>query len=183
MPKRIVYTRHDGGVAICSPSATALTYMTGGGGRWDGFDPGFLDRQIAQQARDGVGERAAQRFVMAMQFGGCTTAEANEIMRDRYCAHLGTGCELWDQNDIPQDRWFRDAWRRSHNGGPICVDMQSARRIQRARLADFSEQQRVDLSWPRWRERIRRAQTPEALKATWPKLRAPRIIVPDRLAA
>ena len=30
MPKRIVYTRPDGGVAVCAPSHTALRYMTGG---------------------------------------------------------------------------------------------------------------------------------------------------------
>lgn len=171
MPKRIIYTRHGGGVSICAPSATALAYMTSGGGRWDGFDPGFLDRQIAKQSEHGVGERAARRFVQAMQFGGCTTAEANEIMRDRFCAHLGTGCELWAVDEIPQDRWFRNAWRRSHNGGPICVDMQAARRIQRARLADFTMRKKVDLVWPRWYGRIRRAGTIEELKAVWPNLR------------
>jgi hypothetical protein len=88
MPKRIVFTRHDGEVAVCAPSLTAMAYMTGGGGRWDGFPRGFLDRQIAKQSEE-CGERHAHRFVMAMQFGGCTDAEAYELMRDRFCAHLG----------------------------------------------------------------------------------------------
>jgi hypothetical protein len=133
MPKRIIYTRHDGGVSICAPSLTAMAYMTGGGGRWDGFPPGFLDRQIAEQSKHGVGERAAVRFVHAMQFGGCSTAEAYGIMRDRFCAHLGTGCELWDVEDIPTDRSYRNAWRRSHNGGPIWIDGRKALAIDEAR--------------------------------------------------
>ena len=111
--------------------------MTGGGGRWDAeirFLPrGFMDRQIAAQARHGVGERAAARFVRAMQWGGLTTAEAYAVMRDRFCAHLGTGCELWDTADVPRDRTYRDAWRRSHNGGPIVIDEIKAREIDEIR--------------------------------------------------
>jgi hypothetical protein len=65
--------------------------------------PGFLDRQIAKQAEE-CGEHDAHRFVMAMQFGGCSDAEAYEIMRDCFCAHLGWGIELWDKADVPTDR-------------------------------------------------------------------------------
>jgi hypothetical protein len=106
--------------------------MTGGGGRWDGFSRGFLDRQIAKQAEE-CGEWAAARFVRAMQFGGLSTPEAYAVMRDRFCAHLGTGCELWDLEDVPTDRTYRDAWRRSHNGGPIIIDARAAREIDEAR--------------------------------------------------
>jgi hypothetical protein len=130
--KRLVYTRHDGGVSICAPSLTALAYMTGGGGRWDDiirWDREFLDRQIAAQAKDSVGEWAAARFVRAMQFGGLTTAEAYGIVRDRFCAHLGTGCELWDVEDVPTGRRYRNAWRRSHNGGPIFLDGRAVLKI------------------------------------------------------
>lgn len=136
MRKRIVYTRPDGGVSICAPFITALAYMTGGGGRWDDilrWDRGFLDRQIAEQSKYGVGEWAAARFVRAMQFGGCSTSEAYGIMRDRFCAHLGTGHELWDVEDVPRDRTYRDAWRRSHNGGPILIDAHKALEIDEAR--------------------------------------------------
>ncbi len=73
---------------------------------------GFLDSQIAKQSEE-CGERNAHRFVMTMQFGGCTDAEAYNLMRDRLCAHEGTGCELCDVAHIPTDRWFRDAWIRS----------------------------------------------------------------------
>jgi hypothetical protein len=141
--KRIIYTRPDGGVSICAPSLTALRYMTGGGGRWDGFPRGFLDRQIELQAGHGVGEWAAARFVRAMQFGGLTTAEAYAIMRDRFCAHLGTGCELWDVEEIPTDRIYRDAWRRSHNGGPIYLDRRKVIEIDERRAWSAYEAQQV----------------------------------------
>jgi hypothetical protein len=139
--KRIVYTRPDGCVSICAPSLTALRYMTLGGGRWDGHGRGFLERQIAEQSKFGVGERAAVRFVHAMQFGGCSSAEAYGIIRDRFCAHLGTGCELWDIADVPSDRRYRDAWRRSHNGGPIYIDDDLAMQIdERAAWAAYEAQ-------------------------------------------
>jgi hypothetical protein len=166
----IVYTRRDGCVSVCAPSLTALRYMTGGGGRWDGHDPGFLDRQLVEQSKYGVGERNARAFIHAMQFGGCTEAEGYGIMRDRFCAHLGSGCELWRKDDIPADRWFRDAWRRSHNGGPIYTSMSVARKIQMKRLRACADRNRLELRFSFWRERIRRAETSEALKAVWPKL-------------
>jgi hypothetical protein len=181
MPKRIVYTRHDGEVAVCAPSLKAMAYMTGGGGRWDGFPRGFLDRQIAKQAEYGVGEWAAARFVRAMQFGGLSNAEAYAIVRDRFCGHLGTGHELWDVADIPADRWFRDAWVRSHNGGPIDICMKRARRIQWARARSFVARenkrrtldidgfdQLLELDYQRLRRSIRAASTPNELKGIWP---------------
>ena len=133
MIRRIVYTRPDQGVSVFAPSLTALSYMTGGGGRWDGAPRGFLERQIEAQSKNGVGEWAARRFVTAMQFGGLTTAEAYGVMRDRFCAHLGTACELWSLEDLPKDRVHRDAWRRSHNGGPIWIDEKIAQQIDEHR--------------------------------------------------
>jgi hypothetical protein len=148
MPKRIVYTRTGGGVSVCAPSLTALRYMTGGGGRWDGFPRGFLERQVAAQAKHGVGEWAAARFVRAMQFGGLSTPEAYAVMRDRFCTHLGTGCELWDAEDVPTDRTYRDAWRRSHNGGPILIDQRKALEIDETRMWRAYEAARSRASSP-----------------------------------
>jgi hypothetical protein len=180
--RRIVYTRRDGGVSVCAPSLTALAYMTGGGGRWNDvvcWDRGFLDRQIAEQAKYGVGEWAASRFVRAMQYGGLTSAEAYGVMRDRFCAHLGTGCELWDLADVPTDRWFRDAWRRSANGGPIDIHMPKARRIQLDRIkAAVARHNAPRLAIgrrplvPRWGDlgnSIRHARDAEELKRVWPE--------------
>jgi hypothetical protein len=209
MPKRLVYTRPDGGVSVCAPSLTALRFMTGGGGRWDP-PPGkmwyrwddkshlidvpdhlrgqrfiaptwFLNAQIDAQAKDGAGERAARRFVHAMQFGGCTDPEAYEIIRDRFCAHLGSGFELCDTADIPTDRWFRDAWVRSHNGGPIDVSLPKARiihfrkvkhAVERENARRLEEMELFDrLIEPNWcaiREAIRRADDVAKLRHVWP---------------
>jgi len=131
--RHIVYTRPGGLVSICTPSATAFAYMTKGGGRWDGLPRGFLQVQIERQIAAGHHADAARRFVRAMQFGGLTDAEAYAVFRDRDCAHRGTGCELWDVEDIPIDRTYRDAWRRSHNGGPIYIDELAAMKIDEAR--------------------------------------------------
>jgi hypothetical protein len=179
LPKRIVYTRPDGGVSICAPSLTALRFMTGGGGRWDGYPRGFLDRQISKQAEE-CGERNAHRFVIAMQFGGCTDAVAYELMRDRFCAHQGTGIELWDVGDVPKDRWFRDAWVRSHNGGPIDISLSKARDIQfrkiKAAVAFENNHRMADLDlfdcpltpdWSTIRDAIRRADDVAKLRRVW----------------
>jgi hypothetical protein len=199
MPEQrfILYTRPDGGVSVCAPSLTALRYMTQGGGRWDPPEgkmwfrannashlidvpyhlrgqrfiapTWLLNAQIDAQAVDGVGECAARRFVHAMQFGGCTEAEAYEIMRDRFCAPHGSAFDLIDAP--PLDRWFRDAWRRSHNGGPVWIAMPLARRIQARKIADFARERKLELRLQNWRARIRKAQTPQELKAIWPQIR------------
>ena len=52
----------------------------------------------------------------------------------QFCAHLGTGCELWDTADVPTDRRHRDAWRRSHNGGPIWLDQRKVVKIDERRM-------------------------------------------------
>ena len=116
-----------------------------------------------------------------MDEGGCTTAQAFEIIRDRDCGHLGTGHELWSAADLP-DRWFRNAWRRSHNGGPISIDMDKAREIQfsrirhavkaendlrREQLRRFSKPVRV--SFGRLADRIHKADSPRELRRIWPQ--------------
>jgi hypothetical protein len=146
---------------------------------WDGFARGFLDRQIAKQSEE-CGERNAHRFVMAMQFGGCTDAEAYEVMRDRFCAHMGSGIELWAVGDVPTDRWFRDAWVRSHNGGPIGISVAKARGIhfRKIKHAVESENKRrleeieqfdhlIEPNWGAIREAIRRADDPTTLQRVW----------------
>lgn len=166
MPKRIIITRPDGCVLICAPSALAMAYMTGTGGRWTpplgkmwlrwerrsylvdvphGFRHllfpvplWFLNAQIAAQTKDCANPTAAARFVHAMQFGGCSADEAYDIMSARFCAHLGA-CELWDTKDVPTDRAHRDEWRRSHNGGPIWIDETKATEIDERRAWDAYE--------------------------------------------
>jgi len=167
--ERILYTRHDGGVSICHPAAECMRWMTNGG-LWADRLRGYIDEQIERQIAAGHHRRAAERFAHALAFGGCTDAEALEIIRDRDCGHLGTAYELLDVSDIPTDRWFRDAWRRSHNGGPIYVDMRKARKIQLAKLTGFASERKLELRMDRWRQRVRKAETPEHLKSLWPSI-------------
>ena len=179
MRKRIVFTRFEGGVSICCPAKEAIAWM-GCGGFWNDQPRGFMDAQIERQIARGVAPDVASRYAHAMQFGGCTTAEALEIIRDRDCAPRGTAIELWDVSEVPTDRWFRDAWRRSHNGGPISVDLKLARPIQwkKAKSAIASENKRradefertplIEVDWDRIRERIRSAMDEHDLREIWP---------------
>lgn len=142
----------------------------------------WLDEQISRNIAAGHREYAVRRYLSAMQDGGCTTAEALEIIRDRDCSHLGTGFELWRADELPS-RWFRDAWRRSHNGGPIMIDMTAAREIQITRIASAIDAENKHRSG--WLsllrglspleipigpivDQIHKADTPEELRRAWP---------------
>lgn len=181
MIKRIVYTRHDGGVTVCCPSATAIAWL-GCGGFWGRCPRGFADVQIESMIARGVNPYAAQRYAKAMTVGGCTTAEALEIIRDRDCAHLGTGIELWGVDELPHDRWFRDAWRRSANGGPIDIELKLARPIQfkhikfavdaenKRRASDFELFDKpIEPDFGAIRESIKRARDDVELRSIWPQ--------------
>lgn len=179
MIRRIVYTRPDGGVTACTPTRWCLARLSSGG-----FFPGgpaAVDSQVERGLAIGRKEWAVRRYVRAMQDGGCTTAEAYEIIRDRDCAHLGSGFELWSADGLP-DRWFRDAWRRSHNGGPITIDINAARTIQFRKIkaaADRENRRRtaeidlfdcpLTLPLGALRDRIRRADSVDDLRRIWPE--------------
>ena len=179
MDKRIVYTRHDGGVSICTPTDWIVSALCNGGGIWDHLPPGVMDRQIASMVKRGVRADAAHRYAKAAMFGGCTTAEALEIIRDRDCAHLGTAIELWDASEVPTDRWFRDAWRRSHNGGPISVSLDLAKPIQIQRIGEAvivenrkrERELMVPLDYDRdlLRGKVMSARDEIELRQIWPK--------------
>jgi hypothetical protein len=183
--KRLVYTRkRDGGVTINTPSPECIRWMSCGG-FWRGMGRGFVEAQIERQIAAGRDPDAARRFANAMAFGGCSTQEALAILRDRDCAHKGTGIELWDLADVPTDRWFRDAWRRSHNGGPIDIDLEKARRVQARRIdaALKREQKRrsefwtahiekvpaLDVDLGRVGDAILAARDVDALRRVWPR--------------
>lgn len=181
MRKRIVYTRNDGGVSICHPSASIISWL-GRGGLWSKHPRGFAERQIESMIARGVRADAARRYAKAILFGGCTTAEALEIIRDRDCAHLGTAIELWDIEDIPGDRWFRDAWKRSRNGGPISIDLKAARPIQfqkithavnaenKRRSSDFERfDQKIEPDFYKLKAAILASRDEVELRHVWPK--------------
>lgn len=168
MIPRIVYTQPDGKVSICQPAPQAIRAFCSGGG-FPNIRLDAINAHIDAEIEAGRSPRLAMRYVHGLAFGGHTAAEAYAIIRDRDCAPYGTAHELIDLRDLPSDRWFRSAWRRSHNGGPIGIDMAAARKIQLRRIKSAAEKQKADLELPRWRERIRRASSPEQLRQIWPR--------------
>lgn len=164
---RIVYTRVDGGVSVCIPDPNCLRIMTGGGKG----EPvrGWCETQIERRIAEGRNPDGAARFVRAVAFGGLTTAEALAAIRDCDALHLGSGHELWTPDELP-DRWFRDAWRRSGNGGPIRIDLDAARPIQwrqlrqRAREATQDDYIPDQTDWGRVRAEIHRARDVDDLR-------------------
>lgn len=177
---RIVYNRFkDGLVSICSPTPWALGMMSCGG-FWN-KERGFADRQIASMVNRGIREDVAARYAKAMMFGGCTTAEALEIIRDRDCSPHGYAIELWDVDDIPKDRWFRNAWKRSHNGGPIGIDLNLAKPVQwqrvnaiiqkenKRRFNSFEGLHSIEFDRDRLREKIKNARDEIELRHIWPE--------------
>lgn len=182
--RRIIYNRNeDSGVSVCCPTDWALTAMCSGGAwrEFPWFYPGFDKVQIERMIKRGIRADVAQIYARAMMEGGCTTAEALEIIRDRDCAPVGTAIELWAFSDVPTDLWFRDAWKRSHNGGPIYVDLEKAKPIQfghvRQALSNENLRRRkfdvwkspLELDLDRFRQRVLEAESVDQLRLLWPK--------------
>ncbi len=177
--RKIVYTRHsDGGVSVYTPKRKCLTAMALGG-YWADEPPGYGELQVEWQIAGGIDPDAARRFVRALTFGGLTEAEGYAMLRDRDCAHLGYHLDLIDHADLP-DRWFRGAWRRSHNGGPVGVDLKLARPLQwkyareavaaenKRRLDAFDTERPIEPNWEQIRTAIKHARDEEELRRVWP---------------
>ncbi len=176
--KLFAVTRPDGCVTLVTPSWRAIRVYGSGAGPdaeacgtnwyWNAKRRGFLAEQEERQIAAGHPAHAVRRHIHAMTFGGLTTAEALELIRDRDCAVFGTAADLIDIEDV-RDRWFRNAWRRSRNGGPISIDLKAARRIQYRRITRMGEKAKAVLKLDRWRDKIRMAKTPEELRRIWPE--------------
>lgn len=175
----IVYTCPDGVVAVCHPAPEFTNGWLAHGGYWWDKPRGWADAWIARRTAEGRQEWAVAQFARKVQLGGCSTSEAMAIIRDFDCSHLGTGFDLWSVQEFP-DRWFRNAWRRSHNGGPIFIDMEAARKIQLGRIASaidvenkrrggwLSEAKPLRVSKVRILNEINKADSPEQLQRIWP---------------
>tara|TARA_R110000868_G_scaffold350020_1_gene611284 strand:+ start:266 stop:742 length:477 start_codon:yes stop_codon:yes gene_type:complete len=146
---------------------------------WQGKSQAFIDRQVYLQALAGIREDHAAAFAKAIAFGGVSERDAYRIICDRDCARNGELHELQDTDEIPSDRWFRDAWRRSRNGGPIGVNLELARPIQWERLQDAIEREnrrRERLLTPippiaaaeNFRAGVCHARDDEELRRVWP---------------
>ena len=126
--KHIVFTRFDQrGVAICTPTRELFERMSIGG--CEGAPSSFIEEQVFLQMKAGIKKDHAIAFAKAITFGGVPEREVYELVKDRDCARFGTLHELQDTDELPFDRWFRDAWRRSANGGPIGIDLEKAKDI------------------------------------------------------
>lgn len=135
--KRIVYTRNDGGVTVNCPAPRIFAEMQRGA--WGHRPRGWVDYQVEMAIKDGRDPAGVKRFAMAMVKGGVTEKDCWAIIRDRDTLHKGRLHELQNLEDLP-DRWFRNAWRRSHNGGPVGIDLEIARVIQWDRLTEAADE-------------------------------------------
>lgn len=129
--ERILATQANGSVHITCPSEWAIAALMHGGA-WDRHWPGFWIVQVARQVARGVPAEAAYRYARTMMTGGATRRQAVEIIAARDCR--GAAVEIVDVAEIPDDRTYRDAWRRSQNGGPIWIDDVEKERIQEERM-------------------------------------------------
>lgn len=92
-----------------------------------------MDERVAREIEGGSPPDVAKRWVSALALGGNTEADAWGLIRDRDCSRHGTAFDVVDLRSLP-GRTFRDAWRRGHNGGPITIDLKSARAIRFRRI-------------------------------------------------
>lgn len=177
----IVSTRSDGGVSLTYPTAEIMSWLTLGGAPEGYFGRINWDAQIDEMTKRGVYETVAVRYVHGLQAGGFTDAEAYELLRDRDTKPEWTGKELWDLSEVSTDRWYRNAWRRSPNGGPIYIDLQRAKPVQfsRIRTAIHEENTRrvndidlfdalVEYDLLEIKRRILQASSEPELRSIWP---------------
>lgn len=129
--RRILHTSANGGVTVTHVSPQFMRFMTCGGGWKTGRSEA---EEIHHQCLAGHNSDVSARFVRAAMRGGLAEYEAYCVIRDRDCA-AGLAHDVIDARDLP-DRWFRNAWRRSSNGGPVWVDDDAAKRIQWRKILD-----------------------------------------------
>ena len=136
--ERILTTLPDGGVTITCPSERAVSCLmrgaTGPWHPWFGMPWWFGAVQFSRMISAGIMPTAAYRYVRTMFVGGVSRRDAIGIIAARDCGHMGTAIEIVDISEIPTDRTYRNAWRRSQNGGPIWIDDAAAIRIDEQRL-------------------------------------------------
>lgn len=179
MAQAFLYTRFkDNGVTVQYPAPECLRALASGG--YYGRPPrGFIEEQIERQVRDGRTRQGAARFTNALVYGCGNSKLALDILRDRDCAHRGFNIEIIDTAELP-DRWFRDAWTRSANGGPVSINLEHARTIQWAKIKravsderlmrqlSFVRRSALRVFWVGLRSAIDRARDEDELRRVWP---------------
>lgn len=194
--KWIVSRQENDIVAITCPAPYFMKAVTHGGfGRIPGVDGQKAeDKQVDNMVRSGYDEDFSSRFVRALIVGGETDAGGLELIKDRHLAEQADHAVVgWD--DLPTDRWFRNAWRLSDNG-IVYVDMEVARLLFAQKLLgrkaeevkqlvadietailtgksnDQAEAAHValkNIDMHALAAEMAKAETPEALRALWPE--------------
>lgn len=181
LPAFIFNNYADTALSIFYPRKEPVYFM-GCGGWWDEHpNPrGYVDTQIRRLTKSGVLPDAAAAFAKAMQFGGKTTNEALEIIKNRACGHVGYNIEIVSKEDLPHDRWFRNAWTRNHNGA-VSIDLEKARPIQWERLRITLQREntrreqllfelpKVDVPIYSIKTYIKNASSVDELRRIWPE--------------
>lgn len=178
--KSILTTGFNREVYITTPSEEIMLALTGGG-LWRNPSRGFVEQQIEINIREGRDKAGSVKFCRALAHGGLTTAEAYSVLRDRDCGWLGTGHELISLSELP-DRYFRDAWTRSPNGGPCYIDIKKARKLHFTYLRGYANMllrciandmdhfdTHIDINWHSVKSAIINCDTPEKVKRVIPE--------------
>jgi len=140
---RVLCTKPDGGVFIITPFDTCLDELRLGiveARAQRGFDQDELDRayEAGKFLRDAAWRpdfdekrrrTLAHTWIECLNAGGLSEREAMELIRDLSAPAFSLAWEIVDVSEIPGDRTHRDAWKRSHNGGPIWIDEAKAAAI------------------------------------------------------
>ena len=138
-PQCIDTLRDGGGISTAFMSRTGFRDWLKGSHNWKTImgwwwrDEVPLDLAIAWEAEKFVRdtswrpdrkdrEALAQRWINALHLGGLSEREAVALIIEKDAPAWSTAHEIVNVSDLPQDRTYRDAWRRSHNGGPIYID-------------------------------------------------------------
>lgn len=79
-------------------------------------------------------EAFASQWIDGLMHGGLGEGEAVALIGEYSRPPFSTALEIVDVSEIPEDRTYRDAWRRSANGGPIWIDDAQAQAIDEARM-------------------------------------------------
>ncbi len=136
--ERIITTLPDGSVSVTCPAEGAILCLqhgtTGPWHPWFGAPWWFPYVQFGRMVTRGVKAKAAWRYASTMVNGGASRREAIAIIADRDCSNLGTAIEIVDVSELPDDRTYRDAWRRSANGGPVWIDDEIKDQIEEERM-------------------------------------------------
>lgn len=142
MIRAILCTKPDGGVGVIRPAAWA--YMRTHGGIFVRDERGIqrpwnsifsAQHEVDKMIANGRRASFARRWIMTAIVGGMTDAEFYAAIIEKDMPKGWTAPELVEPDEISiLGRWFRDAWRRSHNGGPISVNLETAKRIHARRI-------------------------------------------------